>query len=158
MPEPATTSTRIADGAAGNWVDRYCPAALRPYAKLARFDTPTICNVIDAAELCRSAHASAEWRQVANETFQQLQQYIATLNADRRLYQALVMVEREYGTELTEEESRFCFLLQREFELDGIHLPEEQRTNVQTLHEHMMIFRPTSSIGYIMDNETILSQ
>ena len=40
MPETATPSTRIADAAAGNWVDRYCPAAVRPYAKLARFDRP----------------------------------------------------------------------------------------------------------------------
>jgi intermediate peptidase len=98
----------------------------------------TICNVIDAAELCRSAHASQEWREVANETFQQLQQYIGALNADRRLYHALGMVEDQYGDELTEEEARFCFLLQREFELDGIHLADEQREKVQVLHEHVV--------------------
>ncbi len=98
----------------------------------------TVCNVIDAAELCRSAHASLEWRTVANDIFQQLQQYIATLNADQRLYQSLIMVEEQYGSQLTEEEARFCFLLQREFELDGIHLPDDQRAHVQTLHEHVV--------------------
>ena len=98
----------------------------------------TVCNVIDAAELCRNAHASEEWRRLANETFGRLQQYIATLNADQRLYRALVLVEREYGADLTEEESRFCFLLKREFELDGIHLPDAEREKVQQLHEDVV--------------------
>lgn len=30
----------VADAAPGNWVDRYAPAALRPYARLARLDRP----------------------------------------------------------------------------------------------------------------------
>jgi mitochondrial intermediate peptidase len=98
----------------------------------------TVCNVIDAAELCRNAHASEDWRQLANETFGKLQQYIATLNADQRLYRALAAVEREYGSDLTEEESRFCFLLKREFELDGIHLPDAEREQVQLLHQHVV--------------------
>jgi intermediate peptidase len=98
----------------------------------------TVCNVIDAAELCRNAHASEEWRRLANETFGRLQQYIATLNADQRLYQALSLIERKYGDDLTEEESRFCFLLRREFELDGIHLPDAEREQVQQLHEHVV--------------------
>jgi 4-hydroxybenzoate polyprenyltransferase len=34
------TSTAIPDAVPGNWVDRYAPAALRPYLKLARFDRP----------------------------------------------------------------------------------------------------------------------
>lgn len=32
--------TLIADAPPGNWVDRYAPAALRPYLQLARFDRP----------------------------------------------------------------------------------------------------------------------
>ncbi len=32
---------RIADAAAGNWFDRFTPAALRPFGRLARFDRPT---------------------------------------------------------------------------------------------------------------------
>lgn len=98
----------------------------------------TVCNVIDAAELCRSAHASAEWRDAANETFQELQQYMATLNGDQKLYQSLVVVDREYASDLTEEESRFCFLLKSEFEVDGIHLPDNERDHVQTLHHHVV--------------------
>eukprot|EP00934_Nitzschia_sp_Nitz4_P007891 Nitzschia sp. Nitz4//scaffold80_size88189//11379//13514//NITZ4_005080-RA/size88189-processed-gene-0.11-mRNA-1//1//CDS//3329558609//7881//frame0 len=98
----------------------------------------TICNVIDAAELCRNAHASEEWRDVANETFQELQQYMGTLNGDQRLYDSLATIHREFADQLTEEESRFCFLLKTEFELDGIHLPDEERENVQLLHSHVV--------------------
>lgn len=98
----------------------------------------TICNVIDAAELCRNAHASEVWREAANETFGLLQQYISTLNADQRLHQALVLVDQDYGDDLTEEEARFCFLLKREFEMDGIHLPDKEREEVQLLHHNVL--------------------
>jgi len=94
----------------------------------------TVCNVIDAAELCRSAHADPQWREAANQSFAELQDYIATLNADRRLYDALALVEDHFLDDLSEEERRFCFLLKREFELDGIHLPEHEREHVKQLH------------------------
>lgn len=94
----------------------------------------TVCNVIDAAELCRSAHADPHWRDAANSAFLELQDYIATLNTDQRLYNALALVEDGYYSDLSEEERRFCFLLKREFELDGIHLPDEERENVKQLH------------------------
>jgi intermediate peptidase len=97
----------------------------------------TVCNVIDAAELCRSAHASQQWREAASLAFHELQQYIGTLNADQRLYNSLVMVDQSFAKDMTEEEQRFCFLLKREFELDGIHLPDDQRAHVQELHQHV---------------------
>lgn len=94
----------------------------------------TVCNVIDAAELCRSAHADPHWRDAANSAFFELQDYIATLNTDQRLYNALALVEDGYYADLSEEERRFCFLLKREFELDGIHLPDQERQDVKQLH------------------------
>ena len=36
-----TASTPLPDAAPSNWVDRYAPAALRPWLKLGRFDRPT---------------------------------------------------------------------------------------------------------------------
>jgi 4-hydroxybenzoate polyprenyltransferase len=36
----ATPNTRVADAPAGNWIDRWAPAAALPYARLARFDRP----------------------------------------------------------------------------------------------------------------------
>eukprot|EP00980_Cylindrotheca_fusiformis_P016294 scaffold4841_cov132-Cylindrotheca_fusiformis.AAC.7 len=97
----------------------------------------TVCNVIDAAELCRSAHASSKWRESANVAFMELQDYIGTLNADQQLYTQLAQVHRDYYDDLTEEEQRFCTLLKQEFEIDGIHLPDEQRVKVKELHHHV---------------------
>lgn len=97
----------------------------------------TVCNVIDAAELCRSAHASPAWRESANMSFMQLQDYISTLNTDKKLYDSLAYVYRNFFDELTEEEQRFCTLLKQEFEIDGIHLPDDQRQNVKELHHHV---------------------
>ncbi|KAL3944916.1 MAG: hypothetical protein SGBAC_001007 [Bacillariaceae sp.] len=97
----------------------------------------TVCNVIDAAELCRSAHASATWREAANNAFMQLQDYIGTLNADKNLYDNLAYIHTEYYDELTPEEQRFCLLLKQEFEIDGIHLPEEGREKVKEVHNRI---------------------
>jgi intermediate peptidase len=98
----------------------------------------TICNVIDAAELCRSAHASPEWRDMAQRVFSILQEYIATLNGDQALYESLRQVtESPVYPSLSPEEQRFASLLQREFELDGIHLPDDERLHAKHLHTHV---------------------
>jgi len=97
----------------------------------------TVCNVIDAAELCRSAHASATWRDAANAAFMKLQDYIGTLNGDKTLYDNLAYIHSNYYDQLTSEEQRFCLLLKQEFEIDGIHLPEEERKNVKEVHNRI---------------------
>jgi intermediate peptidase len=98
----------------------------------------TVCNVIDAAELCRSAHASAEWRDYAQRAFSVLQEYISTLNTDVRLYKSLSNVTSSpIFLELTDEEQRFSILLKREFELDGIHLPDDKRETARQHHNHV---------------------
>jgi hypothetical protein len=64
-------------------------------------------HVIDAAELCQSAHASSEWCDSASTVFFRLQEYIATLNADQDLYQSLVMIvnyQSDYFQGLNDEE------------------------------------------------------
>lgn len=40
MQMPDADPSRIADAAAGNWVDRYAPRWLKPFARLARWDRP----------------------------------------------------------------------------------------------------------------------
>lgn len=97
----------------------------------------TVCNVIDAAELCRSAHASSVWRESANTAFMELQDYIGTLNTDKSLYDSLAHVHQHFYNDLTEEQQRFCTLLKQEFEIDGIHLPDEERQKVKELHHHV---------------------
>ena len=41
MPSPDPLSGVVADAERGNWVDRYFPQSLKPYARLARWDRPT---------------------------------------------------------------------------------------------------------------------
>lgn len=40
MQSPDKTTGSVADADSGNWVDRFAPAWLRPYARLARWDRP----------------------------------------------------------------------------------------------------------------------
>jgi intermediate peptidase len=96
-----------------------------------------ICNVIDAAELCRSVHSDQEWRSHAQGAFQLLSEYIADLNTDEEMYRALceqvVTPMNASLDQFAEEEVRMATLLQAEFERDGIHLQPPQRKQVQTL-------------------------
>jgi intermediate peptidase len=96
----------------------------------------TVCNVIDAAELARSTHACAKWREAAQRAFTVLQDYISQLNGDTTLYQALRKAKPAMNT-FTEEEQRFVLLLQAEFERDGIHLPDGQREQVRQIQNQL---------------------
>jgi len=100
----------------------------------------TVCNVIDAAELCRSVHASEEWRESANRAFAMISEYIGELNADTTLYETLRKVTEhtdQVRPNLSEEDERFCQLLRAEFERDGIHLPQQERQELQQLQMHV---------------------
>eukprot|EP00557_Chaetoceros_sp_GSL56_P010793 CAMPEP_0176480586 /NCGR_PEP_ID=MMETSP0200_2-20121128/2357_1 /TAXON_ID=947934 /ORGANISM="Chaetoceros sp., Strain GSL56" /LENGTH=643 /DNA_ID=CAMNT_0017876717 /DNA_START=52 /DNA_END=1983 /DNA_ORIENTATION=- len=96
----------------------------------------TVCSVIDASELCRSVHFSDEWRHEASVAFQMLSAYIAELNADVSLYQSLVPITSNASimSSLSEEERRMATLLQKEFERDSIHLPDDERAQVRQLN------------------------
>jgi intermediate peptidase len=97
-----------------------------------------VCNVIDAAELCRCVHSSPEWRDSASKAFAILSDYIGQLNADTTLYRALTRVTAStVFAYLTEEEQRFATLLKAEFERDGIHLPDTERHQVRELQNHV---------------------
>ena len=90
-----------------------------------------ICNVIDAAELCRNVHADPLWRDAADRAYSALSEYMGELNTDPSIYNALVGVDR--SALKTVEEHRFVDLLRAEFERDGIQLPEAQRAEVRRL-------------------------
>ena len=97
-----------------------------------------VCNVIDAAELCRNVHSSERWRDSAGEAFRVLAEYISQLNADRSLYEALDGVYKSpVFADLTEEQRRFAAILRAEFERDGIHLPDDERERLVQLHSHV---------------------
>lgn len=94
-----------------------------------------VCNVVDAAELCRNTHANAHWRSAANEAFVILSDYIAQLNGDSSLYNAMQQVVSGSGivSNLSQEEKRFVLLLKGEFEREGIHLPADKRSQLTQL-------------------------
>lgn len=93
-----------------------------------------VCNVIDAAELVRSVHTDAKWREAAHKAFSLLADYIAELNSDPILYESLMNAEKQAKDGVfTEEERRFVLLLRAEFERDGIHLPEAQRQELRSI-------------------------
>ena len=83
-----------------------------------------VCTVIDAAELCRNVHKSAQYRQSAESAFALLSNYISTLNADPSLYASVnkVCTDPDLWKSLTEEQRLVAKDLKREFEADGIHL------------------------------------
>lgn len=100
----------------------------------------TICSVIDASELCRSVHVDSHWRHSAGDAFQLLSEYIAELNSDVTLYNALLPITSNPSVmaKLTEEERRMALGLKREFERDGIHLSDEERRDLQQRTGHIV--------------------
>jgi len=98
-----------------------------------------VCNVIDAAELCRCVHTDSQWRESATNTFSMLSDYIAQLNADKNLYRRLTnVIESNIFASLSEEQQRFATLLKAEFERDGIHLADEERETLRQLQNHLV--------------------
>ena len=105
-----------------------------------------VCSVIDAAELCRCVHPSHQWRTCAEGAFQLLSDYIADMNTDTSIYNALCQVATPPIIPLlTEEEQRFVSLLKAEFERDGIHLSAYQRKQVKQLQTKVTQLETTFS-------------
>lgn len=110
-----------------------------------------VCTVIDASELCRSCHASPEWRRAASDAFGMLSEYIGALNADERLYLSLrrwvfddLESETAHNTSkdrssgvlqyLSPEYQRMAHAMRKEFERDGIHLTYNEREEARELN------------------------
>ena len=109
-----------------------------------------VCTVIDAAELCRSVHASDAWRHAANDAFGILSEYIGNLNADAAIYESLihfVFADDDDSTTptatsagdsilsaLPQEYQRMAQAMRREFERDGIHLQYTERETARELN------------------------
>ncbi|KAL7509494.1 hypothetical protein ACHAXN_006480 [Cyclotella atomus] len=107
-----------------------------------------VCTVIDACELCRSVHASPEWRRAAGDAFGMLSEYIGALNADERLYLSLrrwvfddldckdaeSSSERGVVQHLPPEYKRMAHAMRKEFERDGIHLSYNEREEARELN------------------------
>lgn len=106
-----------------------------------------VCTVIDAAELCRSTHASPQWRRGASDAFGILSEYIGSLNADERLYRSLrkfvfndgdkdttTLISSGIIDKMPPEYQRMAYAMRKEFERDGIHLEYTQREEARELN------------------------
>lgn len=89
----------------------------------------TLCKVLDFAECLRNTAADPAWRAAADGAHVKLGQFLYALNAHAPLYLALARITSDASlmARLSHSERRMAILLRREFEKDGIHLPEEQR-------------------------------
>ena len=99
-----------------------------------------VCSVIDAAEFCRCVHEDKEWRDSASQAFVIIGDYISELNTDVGLYNCLGLVSQAVqlsGNSFTEEQKRMVNLLKAEFERDGIHLCDSDRSVVAGLHQQI---------------------
>lgn len=89
----------------------------------------TLCKVLDFAECLRNTAADPAWREAAEGAHAKLGEFLYALNAHAPLHQALARITSDASlmARLTHSERRMAILLRREFEKDGIHLPEQQR-------------------------------
>jgi len=86
-----------------------------------------VCAVVDVAEVCRHTHPNREFVQAAERAYVELQDYVATLNADVELYEALRAARRADEANMSEECRRVALTLQEDFERGGIHLRGRNR-------------------------------
>lgn len=100
----------------------------------------TICSVVDPAELCRNTHPSEEWVGAAEDCYAQLSTLIHHLNTDTSLYHATATVTNDGDGDsaferLTPEQQIAARAFKLEFELSGIHLPDDKRMKVVAINE-----------------------
>ncbi len=96
-----------------------------------------LCLLLDTGEICTSSHADSNARNAASESYGALSAFVNQINMDRTLYQPLADMLRDSNsrTELSNEEFRVADALKKEFERDGIHLCQDEKELVGTLHE-----------------------
>ena len=89
----------------------------------------TLCDVVDTAELTRQAHAKDAFRRSADDMYHGLSEVLSQLSSHAGLYWAICSLtdDTEFFAALEPEHHRMATMLQREFERDGIHLPESDQ-------------------------------
>ena len=100
----------------------------------------SICRVMDAAELCRSVHPEAVWREWSTAAYAHLAEYIQRLNSDQALYRALddVLSAKDATTSLGEEEFIMGTQLRDDMKRNGVHLDDERRAEFTALQAEIV--------------------
>jgi len=109
----------------------------------------TLCKVLDPAECCRNVHEDERWRDAAEHAFGSLGAYMFALNAHFPLYDALRRItgNAEIMGAFSGEQRRMAVMLQREFERDGIHLPDDKRQALVALNSEVNQLASAFSAG-----------
>jgi Zn-dependent oligopeptidase len=109
----------------------------------------TLCKVLDPAECCRNVHEGERWRDAAEHAFGSLGAYMFALNAHFPLYDALRRITGNAAImgAFSGEQRRMAVMLQREFERDGIHLPDDKRQALVALNSEVNQLASAFSAG-----------
>jgi len=98
----------------------------------------SLCSLMDPSELCRNVHSKEEFREAADEVFQELSVYVHELNTNTLLHAASTKAIL-HKSQLTEEQYMVVKHLKEEFEVSGIHLPEHKRKKAVELQTQISL-------------------
>ncbi|XP_046383083.1 mitochondrial intermediate peptidase [Ischnura elegans] len=99
----------------------------------------TLCRVADLAEFIRLAHPKDSFALAAENACITISSIVEKLNTNRSIYEALHAVC--YKGDIfptTVEDSHVAMLFLLDFELSGIHLPEDRRKMVVALNDYIL--------------------
>lgn len=95
----------------------------------------SICEIADAAELCRCVHVDFEHRRAAEETVFRFSDYMLLLGHDKKMYDALCSLtqDRVLYEAMDDEQVMMVKDMKNEFERDGVHLDEDVRAQLRKI-------------------------
>lgn len=99
----------------------------------------TLCQVADLAEFIRIAHPKSSYCLAAEDACITISSIVEKLNTDQSIYEALHSVCKngdKFPTTAEDQHVSQLFLL--DFELSGIHLPEDRRKRVVALNDYIL--------------------
>ncbi|XP_071441409.1 mitochondrial intermediate peptidase isoform X2 [Hetaerina americana] len=99
----------------------------------------TLCQVADLAEFIRIAHPKESYASAAENACITISSIVEKLNTNRSIYEALhsVCYKGDF-IPTTAEDNHVAMLFLLDFELSGIHLPEERRKTVVALNDYIL--------------------
>jgi hypothetical protein len=106
-----------------------------PFAVVLDTMSDKLCLAADVAQACRSLHPGAEWIEAGTEARGAVEQCMAMLNSDHRLYDATM--ESLEVKDLDAETRRMLDTSRVEFEAGGVQLSDSDRNRVVNLQMHL---------------------
>jgi Zn-dependent oligopeptidase len=97
-----------------------------------------LCLIMDTAEFIRNTHENPDFQQAAEDSFALLSEMVTELNADRSLYQTLftILNTPKIVETLSEEDREFAQGLLQDFQMAGIHFPDQELQQMKAYLQH----------------------